>query len=543
MLYLNEIRVFSLHIPRMNDVSESSGIAPKGVAAGRAQRVTGVGYSFAKHIIIPVSIAIGIILVLFMASAAIIMVTHLNAHTQERLSTLTNAVDQLIRQETDKLGAVAESIATNARFAEAFVAKDRATLLQNSAPLFAALSEKHRITHFYYHHLDGTNFLRVHHPAHFGDIIDRHTLGMTRQSGKLVAGIELGVLGTYTLRLVKPWRYQDQLIGYVEVGLEVDHLFERLHQISGIALAVEIEKQYLTRAQWQQGNLTFGRDSDWERLPDSVMLAVFGDFDEDALRNVEAQQGVSEWLTGGGTIYRTIPINDIQQRAVGYVHIALEEGVRREETIETVAYLTLIVGMSLLALILILRAVTNRVERRLRTAIAEKSDFERRIKYDQMTSVYNQQEFYRLLDLELERAVRQQTPLSVILLDIDFFKAVNDEHGHQIGDCVLRGLALELMAHTRDGDHLARYGGEEFTVILPNTALQDASEIAERWRIVVEQRVFQCDGQPVNITISLGVANYPLHADMSKTLLQHADMAMYKAKRRGRNRVEVFAAR
>lgn len=129
------------------------------------------------------------------------------------------------------------------------------------------------------------------------------------------------------------------------------------------------------------------------------------------------------------------------------------------------------------------------------------------------------------------------------MLDIDFFKKVNDEHGHQIGDCVLRGLAIELLAHARDGDHLARYGGEEFTLILPNTALQNASEIAERWRTVIEQRSFRCDGRAVGITISLGVANYPLHADTSKTLLQHGDMAMYKAKRRGRNRVEVYTAR
>ena len=104
-------------------------------------------------------------------------------------------------------------------------------------------------------------------------------------------------------------------------------------------------------------------------------------------------------------------------------------------------------------------------------------------------------------------------------------------------------MALELLAHTRDGDHLARYGGEEFTVILPSTVLQDARDIAERWRTVIERRVFRCDGQQVNITISLGVANYPMHADTCKTLLQHADMAMYKAKRRGRNRVEIYTAR
>ncbi len=527
----------------MNDVSQPSGIQPKSVVSGRVGRVAHVRQRLAKHIIIPVLIAIGFILVVYVLSASIIAVTHLNEHLQERLSTITRSMDQLFALESDKLGAIAESIIINSSLAEAFVHKDRAALLQNSASLFAALRENHQVSHFYYHNLDGTNFLRVHHPQRFGDAIDRHTLARARQSGKVASGIELGVLGTYTLRVVKPWHYRGNMMGYVEVGMDINHLFEKLHQITGNALAVVIEKQYLTRAQWHQGNAIFGRDSDWDRIPGKVLLAVFGDFAEHTLQFSAARQGGSKWITGGGTVYRAIAINDIQRRTVGQLHIALDESASRAKTIDIISYISLTVFVSLLLLILILRAAANRVEGRLSAAIAEKSDFERRVKYDQMTSVYNQQEFYRLLDIEVERAVRQQSPLSVILLDIDFFKAVNDEHGHQIGDCVLRGLAVELLTYARDGDHLARYGGEEFTVILPNTALRDACEIAERWRSVVAQRVFRCDGQPVNITISLGVANYPLHTDAPKALLQHADMAMYKAKRRGRNRVEVYTSR
>jgi len=345
------------------------------------------------------------------------------------------------------------------------------------------------------------------------------------------------------LRLVKPWDYHDQLIGYVEVGLEIDHLFEQLHRITDTAIVVVIEKQYLNRANWQQGNLIFERDSEWDRIPDSVVLGIFGEIGEHALLNDNPYEGVSEWFTAAGTVYRILPLQDVQQRNIGRVHIALDESVITTRTIDILWYLTLAVGLALLTLVSILRMATKRAETRLSTAITEKSDFERRTKYDQMTSIYNQQEFYRLLTLELERAQRQKTPLSLILLDIDFFKSVNDEYGHQIGDFVLRGLALELMAYARDGDYLARYGGEEFTVILPNTTIQDAREIAERWRTVVEQRAFRCDGQSVNITISLGLATYPLHADAAKTLLQYADMAMYKAKRKGRNRVEIYIAR
>lgn len=115
--------------------------------------------------------------------------------------------------------------------------------------------------------------------------------------------------------------------------MEIDHLFEKLHQVSDSALAVVIDRQYLTQEQWQQGNLIFGRYSDWDRVPDSVVLGVFGDFAEYALLTVYAQEGISEWLTGEGIVYRTIPIKDIKQCTVGQLRIALDATVTREGTI------------------------------------------------------------------------------------------------------------------------------------------------------------------------------------------------------------------
>lgn len=391
----------------MNDISHLSNIQLDTVASSRTEHVARVRHGLARHIIVTVSIAVVVVLVFFLVSAAIIAVTHLNAHTKERVNILSKSVEQLIEQESDKLGAVTESIADNAHLAQAFKQRDRTVLVQSSATLFAALKENHRITHFYYHNVDGTNFLRVHHPSRYGDMVDRHSLAVARQKDKVVSGIELGVLGTYTLRLVKPWHYQNQLIGYIEVGMEVDHLFEKLHKISGLPVAVVIQKRHVTRAQWQQGNEIFGRDSDWEQLADSVVLGVFGDLGEPARFDANTQGGVLDWLAGGGTVYRTIEINDIRQRTIGHLHIAFDESDVGEGTIEVIAYLTMLVVLSLLALVLILQTSIKRVESRLNTAIAERSDFERRVKYDQMTSVYNQQKFYRLLDLELERAVRQ----------------------------------------------------------------------------------------------------------------------------------------
>ncbi len=496
-----------------------------------------------RLIIAPVSVAICLLMLLFFLFASIITLRNLQTAVHDRVVTIDESFKQLIQLETDKLKALAESLIANQELAQAFARKDRDALLRGSTHLFDTLREAHRVTHYYYHNTDATNFLRVHHPPKFGDVIDRHTLRTARQDDNVAFGIELGVLGSYTLRLVKPWQHEGNLIGYVELGMEIDHLFEQLHRISHTSLAVTLYKNRLRRENWLQGNAIFGRVSDWDRFPDKLLLATFGGFDDSVVHRNDMRLSAWGYLTGAGLVYRTLTIRDVKQRRIGELYLGFDTSDIAGRTLTAVAYLAVIVILSFVSLVAFLHVVIKRVETRLRTAMTERADFERRSKYDQMTNVYNKEEFYRLLELELQRSKRQHTPLSLILLDIDFFKDINDEHGHQTGDCVLRGVARELMDNMRDGDHLARFGGEEFTLILPDTELDDALEIADRWRAVIHKSLFQCQGRSVKITISLGIANYPLHGYTPRALLQNADMAMYAAKRKGRNRSEVFVAR
>lgn len=160
---------------------------------------------------------------------------------------------------------------------------------------------------------------------------------------------------------------------------------------------------------------------------------------------------------------------------------------------------------------------------------------------DGLTNIYNHRYFYEKLEEEIKRAVRYKKSLSLIMVDIDYFKHYNDTHGHQAGDNVLRDIALLLKKGVRELDIVARYGGEEFCIILPETGKQVAMNLAERIRVSVPAQPFpfketQPDG---NLTISLGVATFPDDAKSSDNLVTAADSALYKAKGNGRNRVEV----
>lgn len=160
--------------------------------------------------------------------------------------------------------------------------------------------------------------------------------------------------------------------------------------------------------------------------------------------------------------------------------------------------------------------------------------------HDGLTGLYNQRTFYVLLGDELARAQRFKRPVSLLLLDIDHFKPVNDTHGHLAGDAVLKGLGELLGREVRATDRVCRYGGEEITVILPETDPDAAARFAERLRAAVEAHPFDVDvdaGVPLRMTVSIGVASFPAHADGAEALVAAADAAMYAAKESGRNRV------
>ncbi len=157
---------------------------------------------------------------------------------------------------------------------------------------------------------------------------------------------------------------------------------------------------------------------------------------------------------------------------------------------------------------------------------------------DALTGLNNRGEFQRQLKEEEERSRRYHRSFSLLMLDIDHFKRVNDTHGHQAGDAVLKGLSELLGRQARAIDHVCRYGGEEITVILPETAIEDAVNAAERIRAAVESHVFEIGGgKSVPITVSIGVATFPDHADGAEALVAAADTALYTAKQRGRNRI------
>jgi diguanylate cyclase (GGDEF)-like protein len=158
---------------------------------------------------------------------------------------------------------------------------------------------------------------------------------------------------------------------------------------------------------------------------------------------------------------------------------------------------------------------------------------------DGLTKLHNHRHFQDELARAFEESQRYERPLSLAMIDIDFFKKFNDTHGHAVGDDVLKGAADLYRSSVRSTDLVARYGGEEFAVMMPETVLDDALVFAEKIRHLIETTPLKTQAGPLNVTVSVGVASVPrsrIHS--AKELIIAADRALYRAKKNGRNQVQ-----
>ncbi len=187
----------------------------------------------------------------------------------------------------------------------------------------------------------------------------------------------------------------------------------------------------------------------------------------------------------------------------------------------------------------ILRMV-EALEQYIRRLETEVKSYENLAFTDPLTGLYNRRMFIELAKKKLNEIKRYQEPLSLIMLDIDYFKQINDTYGHDAGDIALKFLADILKRNVRASDIVARWGGEEFIILFPKTTLEQAHKVAEKIRRIVERSTIDLpNGGKLKFTVSLGVSSFSGKEDLEE-LIKEADIALYEAKKRGRNRTEVY---
>lgn len=217
-----------------------------------------------------------------------------------------------------------------------------------------------------------------------------------------------------------------------------------------------------------------------------------------------------------------------------YVAMANDSGLNSPDTL---SYWVML--FALIAPIVLVAYITTMLSADIRYAMAK---IKRISDTDELTGVYNMRSFSAILRRMFQQSVRHGHPLSIIMIDSDNLKVVNDTHGHNAGNKLLQHLIRKVGEELRRSDIVARYGGDEFIILLPETERQGAMETAERIRQAFEISRFEYRGNSLSVTVSLGLASYPEDGSNVDIIVDKADKALYRAKRLGRNQTAIYEA-
>jgi len=230
------------------------------------------------RVLVPLALALAILLGSFIFSLDRHKRADIEAELASALDAVPNALEAKLEDRAHMMGAALQTLADNEQVKAAFRAADMPRLLALTKPLFEQLHSEHGITHFYFTDPQRINLLRVHKPEQAGDTIDRHTTVTAWASGEPSCGIELGPLGTLTLRVVMPWFDDQGLIGLVELGEEIDHIVPIVAQASDVDLCLIVSKEHLKEDAYRARQKFLGLPEEWGRFPHSLLLS--GTLDE-----------------------------------------------------------------------------------------------------------------------------------------------------------------------------------------------------------------------------------------------------------------------
>lgn len=231
-------------------------------------------FNLKRKILLPLIFSGVVIISLGLYFVAQLEKRQINDAALQQAQSLQNHIQSVLNTKAETMAAILSFIVRDSQLIAAMKSKDRKTLLALSEPVYQRLNQNDHITHFYFHDTNRINLLRVHQPDRYGDVINRFTLLAAEKDLEPSFGIELGPLGTFTLRYVLPVRENNQLLGYLELGQEVDDIIQHTHEIFGVEVFTLIKKQYLDRTSWETGMKMLHRTFNWDQLPATILVSA-----------------------------------------------------------------------------------------------------------------------------------------------------------------------------------------------------------------------------------------------------------------------------
>lgn len=429
--------------------------------------------------------------------------------------------------------------ANSASDAEKKLLRDR---LYNKLSANYSLMKKYKFRQLHFHLPNTESFLRVHLPERYGDILleNRESVRLVSENKTKISGFEEGKIFN-GFRNVYPLEYENEYIGSVEISMSSASIIEilsRLYEKSDFYFIIDkdVVEENLFEDQmdnYRESDLfkDYYVDIEVDEITSKNNL-IQGELEENIFRNIKAQysekikknESFSSISKIEGKYYkvRFLSIENFKETPSAYIISVTKSNEYRP--FNNNMYKEIILVTLLALIIIVFGFIVSNYHYRLR------NNAER----DSLTGIYNRNKFYDIASREINRAKQFKEDISIIVMDIDYFKKINDTYGHEWGDEVLKKFTSEISNNIREIDVFARWGGEEFLLLLPNTSKEKGVLVGEKIRRLIE---FSRSEELKDVTISVGVSeidskNYDINAAINL-----ADQAMYEAKRKGRNQV------
>lgn len=448
-------------------------------------------------------------------------------------------------KETNKLyNEIIQYIQNDKQIAKLYVKKDREGLYKHTHQLYERLKTNFNITHFYFHGLDRKVFLRVHNYKKHSDLIDRYTLKDTQKTLQNSYGVEFGIAHNLTYRSVFPYYIDNKLVGYIELGEEIDYFTPYFSNILDAEILMAIKKEYIDL---KNIRLTSKLEKLVKSYPQTknyyVINSTISNINDKVknLIDIKTMDKSDNYLDIQDTLYEvgSFDLLDIEKRNVGKM-IILIDTKKEQITLKNFKFVLItITSIVSLLMIIIYFIYLKRTTKKLDDST---NDIIKLSITDQLTGLYNRRFFNEITPIELNRAIRNKFDISFIMIDIDNFKKYNDNYGHVNGDYALKEVAnvLSKTLH-RATDIVFRMGGEEFAILIIEDGKENSANIITKkildavYDLNIEH-MYNCDYN--RVTISLGSITAKASKDISiDTLYKQADELLYQAKQSGRNQV------
>jgi len=441
----------------------------------------------------------------------------------------------------------------------------RNQLYSHLAPSWTELTRSYDVRQLHFHLGPGSlSYLRVHRPEKYGDRMDdlRYTIvetnaELTARTGFETGRVYSGLRAIVPVFATDPNSGESTHVGALEVGTSfanIMHLFD--DGLEAEQVAVLLHREHVENAMWPEAiERRFPPSS---QLPGYYVEAISEPSLAPLLSRLPANGMVGDLTTrilhhqNDHYALTLFPLYDYRNsrmggQAAGLIVIASNINDEVNANTLNLHHNLLYALIAFVGIELLLYFSIHHITRRLRAVIdgkvrhiEELNDYlSEQAVTDGLTGLHNHRFFIERLGEEINKSQHSARPLTLLMLDIDYFKQVNDRYGHQAGDRVLEALAETIRQHARVGDEAGRYGGEEFSIALTDSSREQAEVLATRLlQAIRELRVRLADGEELRITASMGIAQWDGREGI-QLLIERADQALYRAKHNGRNRIEL----